>query len=682
MEGISSRSALLVGAAFVLLAGGGGCVGRNPVDRPEGAFLPSLKLGLTRDFSFQPPRGREKGGRPAPTTEAAGMPPPLSEIKGAAAVSPARDHGDQDNGQQTVSVPESALRFDLFVQDMAAATFFQGLVKDDPMLSMVVHPQVKGSISLELKGVTVDEVVEVACDLYHFECHAFGDPSGRRRGYKILPWQLVTRTYRVDFLPISRDGWSSTSINAVGVDPEGQRQGQQGNATSSSNIQTRYDADFWSDLEDSLRSILNLDLVTTSVRDTLDRAGLKSREVERKPFDSQYDTMASLREEERLRQESDQRIFLSTNDKKRIRYKVAGRPADVDLELDDAPWQGGRRVKRQLKNMMVNRQSGLVTVRAYPKDHRDIQAFLDHLRQRSQRQVILEAKILEVTLSDATQLGVDWLAINRGLGSAGVAPLLSEPYGAATFLQNKPVFDGAGTLTHYEESRGPAVILSKAAMGTPFGLAIRNHDFVGFISLLKRQGEVQILSSPRIATLNNQKAVIKVGQDEVFITGMRQGSVTNDGKLGNTVTMPTPIFEKMFTGVSLDVTPQIGDDGEVTLHVHPLITEVKDVVKTFDVNNQLQTLPLALSQTRETDSIVRVNDGEVAVIGGLMRKKKSKDEDKVPLLGDIPGLGRLFRRTSHASATGELVILIRPVIVGGQNPWPTDPVRSLDFWPK
>ena len=585
------------------------------------------------------------------------------------------------------SIP-SAERFNLLVENEEARRFFQNLVQDDKTISIVVHPDVRGEISLALKDVTVDEVVDITCEMYHFECRPFGNARDGGRGYKIFPWQLVTKTYRVDFLPVSRDGWSSTSISSGDFDANSGVAPDKRSGVSSSNIRTRYDADFWTDLENTLRSILNLDLVTTSVKDTVDRMGLQTREIEKKPFDSQYDTVVSTEADADSIQESDKKVKSFENGGGYTKYTVEGRAADDRRELDDKYGNqrqnlGKRRVRRQLKNLMVNRQSGLITVRAYPKDHRDIRGFLQHIRSRSQRQVILEAKILEVTLHDGAQLGVDWVAINRGLGSSDSAPLNSEPKDAGSFLNSltTPVYDSAGdTVIDNVTTFSKGLLFAKAAAGVPFSLAIRTHDFVGFISLLKQQGKVQILSSPRIATLNNQKAVIKVGEDEVFITGMRQGSTYSNavGIGGQTTAHSVPVFEKMFTGVSLDVTPQIGDSGDITLHVHPLITEVSDKVKTFNINNQSQSIPLALSQTRETDSIVRVGTGEVAIIGGLIKKNLKENKDKVPFFGDIPVLGGMFKQVTKSSVASELVILIRPMIVGQNRQWSADLTQTAD----
>jgi MSHA biogenesis protein MshL len=566
-------------------------------------------------------------------------------------------------------------RFDLLVKDVEAKPFFHSLVKDNRSVSMVVHPMVAGKISLELKDVTIDEVVEVACEMYHFECSTFGGGLDGWQGFKIMPWQLVTKTYRVDFLPISRSGVSVTKIN----------DGDYENSTAStSEISTRYDADFWASLESTLRSILNLDLITTSVSDLIGRNGLVKREIEKKPFDSQYDTVVSVEKDQVEEKESEKKITNHSSGRSYSKHIAKAIQVDFNRELDSQDGKTGekigkRRVRKQLKNLMVNRQSGLITVRAYPKDHTDIKDFLGHLRSRSQRQVVLEAKILEVVLSDGSQLGVDWLAINRGLGDNGSPPLSSEPSSATTFTHSitTPLLDSGGdSLLASTTTYGKGLVFSKGGAGSPFGLAIRSSDFIGFVSLLKKQGNVQVLSSPRIATLNNQKAVIKVGQDEMFITGIEQGSSgSSTNSDGNTVVMPIPTFEKMFTGVSLDVTPQISDDGYITLHVHPLITEVSDKTKSFNINGQVQSMPLALSQTRETDSIVRIQNGQVAVIGGLMKKSSSETEDKVPVLGDLPGIGGMFKQVIKSKVTSELVILIRPIIIGVNQQWSADMVK-------
>ena len=199
-----------------------------------------------------------------------------------------------------------------------------------------------------------------------------------------------------------------------------------------------------------------------------------------------------------------------------------------------------------------------------------------------------------------------------------------------------------------------------------FTLALALGDFEAFIELLKTQGNVQVLSSPRVATLNNQKAIIKVGTDEFFVTDV---SSTSTVATTSTTVNPNITLTPFFSGIALDVTPQISEGNEVTLHVHPSISEVVDQQKTVTIGNLTQQLPLALSTVRESDSIVRAQSGQVIVIGGLMQDINSDKEASAPYLADLPFFGRLFRHSKTASEKSELVILLKPIVVEGNSEW-------------
>ncbi len=181
------------------------------------------------------------------------------------------------------------------------------------------------------------------------------------------------------------------------------------------------------------------------------------------------------------------------------------------------------------------------------------------------------------------------------------------------------------------------------------------------MQLLKTQGDVHVLSSPRIATVNNQKAVIKVGSDEFFVTDVSNTTTSTTAGVSDT---PDISLTPFFSGIALDVTPQISDSQDVILHVHPTITEVVEKLKTVQLNNDDYKLPLAFSTVRETDSIVRARSGQIVVIGGLMQTRTVNTEARVPLLGDIPVLGWLFRQVREERVQSELVILIQPRIIG------------------
>lgn len=287
--------------------------------------------------------------------------------------------------------------------------------------------------------------------------------------------------------------------------------------------------------------------------------------------------------------------------------------------------------------VVVSPQAGLVTVKALPSEINAVKQFLEDSQKHLRRQVIIEAKILEVTLNDDYQQGIRWDQVLGHVGSTNLN------------------FSTDGTIV------GNAI---SGAIGGATNITFSNADFSGVISLLQSQGNVQVLSSPRITATNNQKAVIKVGQDEYFVTEV--SSTTTTG----TSTTVTPEIEltPFFSGIALDVTPQIDENGQVILHVHPSVTLTDEQVKLIRLSDEDIVLPLAQSSVRESDTIVKANSGEIIVIGGLIETRKTDLETKTPLLGDIPFLGELFKSKSQTTQKSELVIMLRP-IVSGQDAW-------------
>lgn len=285
-------------------------------------------------------------------------------------------------------------------------------------------------------------------------------------------------------------------------------------------------------------------------------------------------------------------------------------------------------------SVVVDPHAGIVVMKAMPATLNAVAAYLDRAELSVHKQVLIEAKIVEVTLSDGFQSGINWAALG-GKNYRGSDYTLGTSLSSAA-LENTDLIEGIFTAN--------------------FSLG----DFTGALQLLRTQGDVRVLSSPRIATVNNQKAVIKVGSDEFFVTDISSTTTST-----TTSTSDTPDIEltPFFSGIALDVTPQIGESGEVTLHVHPTVTEVEEKTKTIQLNNDDYTLPLAYSTVRETDSIIRARSGQVVVIGGLMQNRKVVTEASVPGLGSIPLLGWFFRQQREEMVQSELVILIQPRIL-------------------
>ncbi len=315
------------------------------------------------------------------------------------------------------------------------------------------------------------------------------------------------------------------------------------------------------------------------------------------------------------------------------------------------------------RNVTLNPGAGVIVVRATPSELRQVADYLRAIQLTIERQVMLEAKIVEIRLSKGSETGVNWTAfrgINSGstkVGGIGMAP-------GVTLTNTGSLKDSNLTVT-------PGVSAAAEALGKGFyGLAFQSANFAALLSFLETQGDVKVLSSPRIATLNNQKAVLKVGSDELFVTGV---STTQTSTGSTTTSSPTLSLQPFFSGISLDVTPQIDDTGTVMLHVHPAISSVAEKEKVIDLGEMgSYRLPLAASSINETDSIVRVRDGQIVAIGGLMQQNSINDRSGVPGLSGIPGVGGLFRYQSNSETKHELVILIKPTVISedGQG-WPS-----------
>ncbi len=310
----------------------------------------------------------------------------------------------------------------------------------------------------------------------------------------------------------------------------------------------------------------------------------------------------------------------------------------------------------QGQSVVITPQAGVITVRAFPDEIREVRSFIGVSQQRLHRQVILEAKILEVTLSDGYQQGIDW---SKAFTSNGT---------------NYTIGQGTPTTTGT-----PATLPGLDTIGTLLGgqtnLVISSGSFDAVISFMATQGDLNVLSSPRVTASNNQKAVIKVGTDSYFVTDFS----TNVDTSSTTSTTSTDIeLTPFFSGISLDVTPQIDNDGSVLLHVHPAVIDVTEENKEITNGSSTVSLPLATSSIRESDSVIRAQDGDVVVIGGLMKSNTLDRTSKVPFLGDVPALGHLFRNTTQYTEKTELVILLKPTVVG-VNTWQKELERSRDL---
>lgn len=325
------------------------------------------------------------------------------------------------------------------------------------------------------------------------------------------------------------------------------------------------------------------------------------------------------------------------------------------------------------RQVALNAQSGVLVVRALPSEIAQVEDFLKASQIALERQVVIEAKIVEVALSDRFQAGINWAAFGSG----------NSPDGRMRFsggsLTPGSSINRNGVVSVNPVSGTAQVNLANAAdaAGSMFGLVLSSANFTAVLNLLEEQGQVHVLSSPRVAALNNQKAVLKVGSDDFFVTGVDTNAST--GANGGSLISPKLTLQPFFSGISLDVTPQIDDRQGITLHIHPMISKVSTVVQEIDLGDLGKfRLPLASSEVSEMDSVVKAQDGQMIVLGGLIRQGSSVADAQVPGLGSVPVLGNLFKQKNRDAERRELVILLRPTIIQSDQDWRSEIERSAE----
>ncbi len=485
-------------------------------------------------------------------------------------------------------------KFDLVVSNTPAQQVFMAIVSGT-RYSMLLHPDVGGSISLNLKDVTVFDALEAIREMYGYEYKMDGT-----RIY-IQPLSLQTRIFQVNYLTGQREGKSnlrvtsgSVSDNSAGAMPGAPgmpatvTSGAVSRGLDSSKVSMSSNTDFWDELGKSLRAIVG---------------------------------------------------------------------------------------EEKGRSVVISPMSGVIVVRAMPDELRSVAAYLKASQISIERQVILEAKIVEVQLNESFQSGVNWAVFQNhpnsllAAGQVGTNGTLlpavkgvgaADATGAALASNILTATPGSGMASN-----------AAAAAGSLFGLAFQTSNFAALLNFLETQGDVHVLSSPRIATLNNQKAVLKVGTDEFFVTNVSTTTTTGTA----TTSTPSVTLQPFFSGIALDVTPRIDENDEIILHVHPSVSLVSTVNKTVNVGGVGGTLnlPLASSSVSETDSIVRARGGQIVAIGGLMRQATFDDQS------GLPGLPKsVFGQTSKRTEKRELVILIKPTVVNSDKDWSDDITRSRD----
>lgn len=520
----------------------------------------------------------------------AGSNDPLPKLRAEAALpapaAPAAAVAEPASAPPVATAPAEP-RFDLIVNNANAREVFLSMVTDT-RYSMLMHPEVTGTLSVTLRGVTVREALESIRDVYGYDFRI----DGRR--ITVYPPTLQTRIFSVNYLHARRAGRSEVRVSAGSAPVQNSQAGQGTTGTAgapapsiaqpeSSQVATTSTSDYWGEVGAVLRAIVG------------DGSG---------------------------------------------------------------------------RSVVTSPQSGTIAVRGMPDELRQVEAFLRTSRMSIERQVMLEAKIVEVELREGFESGIDW-SVLRTRGAAGQT---SGYPGNALLVNNQGLPTLKGTT---KDLRIDAISLPVGSAGT-LGLSLAARGFSAVLGFLETQGDVQILSSPRVATLNNQKAVLKVGSDDYFVTGVQGGNnTTNSNTNEKTVSMPTLVLTPFFSGIALDVTPQIDEADMVTLHVHPSVSTVTEKTKEVDLGVVgSYRLPVASTSVNETDTIVRVPDGQIVAIGGLMQQESRRSTSGLPGTTGYAIARHLFGNNASSGRKKELVVLIRPTILHNGDDWQRATVQA------
>jgi MSHA biogenesis protein MshL len=484
----------------------------------------------------------------------------------------------------------------------------------------------------------------------------------------VLPDSAVWRHYKVDYVNIARSTNSSVNIatqistagggssaGGTGGTPANNAGGGGGSAGGNNNSTTsvlnKSENNFWYSLERNIRDLLRETTLGDPLLDPL--AQMAQSGAGQNQGQGQY--------------QNNQNNQNSQNQGQNAAQGGQQNPAQNQGQYGQNPQAGGQNAfqggqlqqqgdasgalkmanKGSPSSVVVNVEGGLIAVRATGRQHEKIQEFMDIVLNSAKRQVLIEATIIEVRLSDQYQQGINWSRLRSSDSGLSVT----------------------------QKQVGSNALSSAVTTGVTPGLLVLDYlnptsrlgNIAATIQLLESFGKVKVLSSPKISVLNNQTALLKVVDNQVFFTIKVTPAVRG---LNDTILTPATYESRLETvpvGFVMSVTPQIADSDEVTLNVRPTITRIVGYVR--DPNPELaRSVPPVVSQVpviqaRELESIMKVSSGQVAVMGGLMQDSVDNNKDSVPGVGQIPVLGNLFSYRNETSSKTELVIFIRPVVV-------------------
>ncbi|MDO9054089.1 MAG: type II and III secretion system protein, partial [Gallionella sp.] len=502
----------------------------------------------------------------------------------------------------------AAERYSIVVNNVLAQEILFALARD-AKLNIEIHPSITGTVTMNLLDRTLPEILDAIARQVDMRYELNGG------NLAIMPDNPFLKSYQIEYPNVARDAKNSINMStSIAVIGKGQGTGGGSNGSGSS-IDNTSKNDFWVTLTENIKDLL---------RET-------DKKLPEGASDTTYETTAA------------QTSTVTSNASDQS--AVSALPAQIQSQNTVK----SRNVSyRAAAYVIANPETGIISVRATSRQHASVREFIDKVINNARRQVMIEATIVEVSLSDRYQQGIDWgLLRTLGLSLTQASPI------AATAAM--------GTISYTNPGRGGMFSLS------------------GSIKLLETFGKTHVLSSPKLSVLNNQTSLLKVVDESVYFTI----EVTAEKRdANNNITTPATYTTTIHTvpvGFMMYVTPQIGGDAEVTLNLRPTITRILSYARDPNPALALSTPPITnlipQIQTREMESIMRVRNGDIAVLGGLMQDTRQGDTSQIPGIGGLPGLGELFKARNDTNTKTELVIFLRPIILNQESQY--DVVRQF-----
>jgi MSHA type pilus biogenesis protein MshL len=523
--------------------------------------------------------------------------------------------------QQTLAVPKPRAApktetYSVVVNNVQVKDLLFALARD-AKVNVDIHPGITGVVSLNAINQTLPQLLTRIAKQVDMRFELDGP------NLAVMPDSPFLKHYKVDYVNMSRTVTGTVSTNtqintsqpgsggAAGGAPAS---GGAGNVSNTS-IQNSSKNQFWDQLEKNIKDILH-------ETDKVFPEGSSETVIEQ--ANTQTSTGAAA-----LPQGSGPRAAQA------VASALQANPAPGSATQATGSSLVRRSTFREAASVIMNPESGVITVRATSRQHEKIQEFIDRVITSSRRQVLIEATIVEVQLGEGYQQGIKW---------------------------DHVVADGSGK----GFSITPASVNSNVGNAvTPFTLAFNSvssaFNIDGILQLLQSYGTAKVLSSPRLSVMNNQTAMLKVVENFVYFNV--KADTTSTVNVGTTVAVTTTP-QSVSVGLVMTVTPQVSGGNAVILNVRPTISSISELKE--DPN---PSIPSGVKnyvpqiRTREIESVLRVNSGEVAVLGGLMEDSVNWKTGRVPVLGQIPLFGELFNTRNNAATKSELVIFLRPVII-------------------